>query len=849
VGAYLLALLLIAAAPAAAQVTAVQPGAIVTAAVSLPAAAGDSAHYRIEAEPGVALVSGSTGRLRPEATVLPITFTLSRAHAAGPMVAALVHVDGLAEAIPLEVLVGARHALAVRADSALIVVPASGSAAVRIQLRNGGNATDTVRFSLTLAETWRVRGLPPALVLPAGAEQEVTLWFTAPADAASGRQERALVTVQGTGGRHVLQQVLLVGSRTGAFSQFETLPLTLTASSPVGGVHGMAPSFEAAGSGMIGADTRVSFSWSRQSAQGWNTPLRGLTRAWANRLEVTGPGFRLAGGELFMPTGLSGRSRSQTGALMALGDGPTRGEIFIGADSGPVSFHTGASTDVAGARVGASIARQAADPVSGAQLDEARLHADMRTQLGHSRIEAGVFSMTGRGHEGAHPVLGLAHTVVRPGGSLVARLRLVGGLDELAAHQVAGDEASLRGQVRLSRRFDASAGYDRYALAGAGSLAQPDMRAATLGIGWSLAPLRLEVQGRDSRNTGRYGDFEQQTVSLRGTGPLLGGRLDLSGEVGRGNTLSTRTDVRRVRADYSISAAVGELWVSGYAGSDAWGSSAPGLELGARTSAGPVALSLGTALRGGSTGAGTSTGWVNAEVAAGNGTSVLLGTEYRAWSAVDPWTFALGVRSRAAAPLPVRRAAAIQGIVFEDTNGNLRHDPGERVVPGVRLLLGMQEAVSDENGRFRFAGDANGATLRVDAMQLPAGTMPAPGAYYPARGRVQVPLVSTADLTVIPTVAGDTAALSNVEIRVEGPGGYVRVGTTDGTGRAKLAAMPAGEYSVLVLTRPYNGATVETRTTIRLFAGPGVDLDVVVPEFRRSIRIQELPPAGTSPRN
>jgi hypothetical protein len=54
-----------------------------------------------------------------------------------------------------------------------------------------------------------------------------------------------------------------------------------------------------------------------------------------------------------------------------------------------------------------------------------------------------------------------------------------------------------------------------------------------------------------------------------------------------------------------------------------------------------------------------------------------------------------------AAPGPSIARAGVAGRVFRDDNQNGRYDPGEPLVPGVRVIVGTRPVVSDSSGEFR----------------------------------------------------------------------------------------------------------------------------------------------------
>ncbi len=63
------------------------------------------------------------------------------------------------------------------------------------------------------------------------------------------------------------------------------------------------------------------------------------------------------------------------------------------------------------------------------------------------------------------------------------------------------------------------------------------------------------------------------------------------------------------------------------------------------------------------------------------------------------WDRAVG--GLTAAPGPSIARAGVAGRVFRDDNQNGRYDPGEPLLPGVRVIVGTRPVVSDSNGEFR----------------------------------------------------------------------------------------------------------------------------------------------------
>ncbi|MBI4353496.1 MAG: hypothetical protein HY593_06210 [Candidatus Omnitrophica bacterium] len=83
---------------------------------------------------------------------------------------------------------------------------------------------------------------------------------------------------------------------------------------------------------------------------------------------------------------------------------------------------------------------------------------------------------------------------------------------------------------------------------------------------------------------------------------------------------------------------------------------------------------------------------------------------------------------------PIRAARVVTGRVFIDENGNGLMDAGEKVVPGVKVLLGPHQVFSDKEGWYLFDGLKKGSY----ALSVDPGTLP-PLMESPPDGEIRLP--------------------------------------------------------------------------------------------------------------
>ncbi|MFW6205602.1 MAG: OmpA family protein, partial [Gemmatimonadota bacterium] len=244
--------------------------------------------------------------------------------------------------------------------------------------------------------------------------------------------------------------------------------------------------------------------------------------------------------------------------------------------------------------------------------------------------------------------------------------------------------------------------------------------------------------------------------------------------------------------------------------------------------------------------------WSAVEVPLHRDYDLLTGVDYASGRA-ESSRLSVGVRRRIGLPLPTRRRPVLEGVVFDDRNGNRVLDTGEPVLPGIRVQLGALRATTDADGRFEFF-DRGGDALRVVTSSLPSGALVPADVYLPGTGNVQVPVMRTASLELELFLDRDgdgvrddvESAAGGATVSVEGPYGSSRLGVTDDEGRIRFTGLGIGEHTIRV--ERAGGEPYEARITLE--PGAHVTRSLAVPARSRDVRLRtsrSRPPTTTTP--
>jgi len=205
----------------------------------------------------------------------------------------------------------------------------------------------------------------------------------------------------------------------------------------------------------------------------------------------------------------------------------------------------------------------------------------------------------------------------------------------------------------------------------------------------------------------------------------------------------------------------------------------------------------------------------------------------------------IGVRKGLPLPVPVRQPRSLQGVVFEDENGNGRFDAGEPLLDGVRLEMGSSLA-STRNGRFAFRADVPRGPLVVDAASLGRAYLPVPIIPVSGTDLVQVAVHRPASLRVRPYLDANNNGIQDptelpvvdAKILIRRTGGETWEVPIGPDGSGSLGAVRPGEFTVSIdpESLPRRAAAPEP-VTLSVLGGDSIDLRI--PVGRREVRFRD----------
>lgn len=826
--------LLGAGAPALAQqATLVQPGAVSTLVVDVPppAAPGERVAWTVDPSPGVRLFGARSGTLPvPEAGPLriPLAFTVPDERPAGTLRVARLEVDppnGEPLEIDVAATVGVRRRLRLDVLSPPSLAFPGTTARIDARLVNAGNAADTVEVRVDVPEGWKADAGPETRVLPAGGAAPLDLAIRVPRGARVGQIRQVGIRVEGRGGEAREAVTLVVTRDRGPVAGLEFLPATVfvgTADGPAGAVG----SFEAAG--VLGRDTRVRIQARRRDPTGGSPAFRRWTGGPPLRLEVSRPGWDALAGDVYArETPLVSSSVGGRGVDFDWGGRRWAAEVLVsrpttslpGTESGHVVL-VGGSRRVGSGRLGVVLhdaTRPLAPGLPAPRLTGGALRYVLEDDGQSLEAELGVLALGAGAEAATGPSAGLRWTVRRAGGGFALRVRAVPAT--APGSGLLGDEISASANHRLTGPLGAVAAASWSARPDLGRDPAPRVRGASLGLRLDPAWGRLEARGNWRRSTGSLyleGPREERTVSARADLPVGPVDLDVRAEAGRVHAAGEDLPVGEAQLAVPWAGRLG--WVS--AGVRWYRDERLPAEVQAALTGEldlrPVRLSGALYLRRSSTfGSDPARGWLTAAVDVREDVALVVGVDRDPRDPLrSPWTVSLGVQTRLPLPLPLPRRPAVEGVVFEDRNGNGEADPGEPGVAGVRLTAGPLETTTGADGRFRFRDDPPaGSRLHVAAASLPEGVVLVGAGSMPARGRREIPAVRTGALEVRVWFDGDgngkadpgEAPAGGARLSLVDSTGRARVLETDETGAARVEGLGPGTYTLRTTT----GATLE----------------------------------------
>lgn len=846
-------------APLAAQTPPrVAPGGVATMVVTL-APAARPVSYALETPGGVRSFAPPAGRSAAapgDSVRLPFTFGLPARAPAGPFTVStltLEWADGRRDVRDLVVEVLARRGASFSIDRSVVAATPGSPAEVGYRIANEGNAPDTFTVRLGAPAAWAGAGAAVTHVLEPGADTSGALRTEVPHSALPGEQHVLRVSLTATDVREVRSPRVAVVTPDPAVGNLATVPGSLFLGSTTGDGSGL-PGVALTAAGEVRPGLRIGLDLRH---------LNDLSPARVFRSELSGPRLRVGldgegwsarAGDVFSLSDLvTGPAIQGRGVEATFEPGSWQADVFL---ARPWSY----IGDVDGGHVVRTAARRTTTHGTfGIRFSSVDREGDL---FGGYRQAGGALTYSTRA--GGHDLdaeLGILHVTgdsASTGGaaaqvryafnggpvSLAARLRRVPGTTARTASH--GNEAFVFGSYRLT---------DIVAITGSAygtDAPRVDGGPHATGRG-ATAGLRLSLpRGLNARMTALLRSSEFPGSDLPDTRTRA---LSLGADVPVGPVVveaQTQVGTTRGFVDYrSLTARLGARWTDG--GNWGW----IGLshhELGAGT--GQTALDVSGALRfreaeiqaglaarltGADRVRGTSF-WSGVTVPVVDRTSLSLGAEFRGYDEGSPWRFSLGLRRSFGMPLPISRKPVLEGLIFEDLDGDGARGPAEPALPGIGVRLGAVRATTDDEGRFRFY-DAASEGMRVEASDLPLGVSLADGGELPARGRAEIPVVHTASIEVRAFTdrdgnaqqdAGEAATVGAV-VSVVPASGRARDGVTDASGRIRFGGLRPGHYTILIQRADGRGDPVEVPVVLQ----PGAEqrITVGVPLRSREIRL------------
>jgi hypothetical protein len=849
----------------------VDPSSVVTIPLALPTDAGASARhddgieYRIEAGPGFRLLGGATGRLEldpAELAILPVSLSVASDVTAGEHMALRATFDWESgtDSTAVTVLVTERSGLSLNLTPGQADARLGEALTVRFELTNTGNAPDSVRLFVD-TRLGMVTDSPAAVLI--GPFETVTGEFQVRPEkrALEGTVEGILVTAEGRRSAEHDRIELPVTRGDGLFENWARIPTSVfvgTSLYPGNDTRAASPAYGFESAGMVRPGIRLAVSAHSAPADVSAFAFRGYQMGPRFLAELSTAQFDAAAGQLYTSTspvlgyalqGAGGRIALRTGRLAGMVHAAVPvdrggntvdgrqfgGEVEFGAAAGSFGVEGVTESRAAGPFAPARDLRSALFTY---RTPGPSRHS-LRAEVGWMRLE---YPDLNEATDGPAVNAGYTYSHGRNLVNLSARTRPMTPADtdlppdEFRAQATIGPWPSqgLLGEAWI---------VDHPRSAG---LRADRIRGISLG-GYFLSgsdryELRLRAQSADGPVP--FSSRGVEGVASTSIGP---GYLDARVEVGELVTGDESGPLLQMNAGYNLRSSRG--W--GRAGLVYYDNPRVQANLslqvaGSYRVVGPAELygSITTSLTRfdlrRSTLAEVGVQW---EIA--SGLSILTAFERAEGAYADASSrISVGIRQGLPLPVPVRQPRSLQGVVFEDDNGNGRFDVGEPLLDGVRLEMGSALAAT-RNGRFAFSADVPRGPLLIDAASLGRTYLPVPIMPLSGEDPVQIPVHRPASLRVRPYLDAndngiqDPTELPVVDARilVRRTGGEMWVVPIGPDGSGSLGAVRPGEFTVSIdpESLPRRAAAPEP-LTLSLLGGAAIDLKI--PVGRREVRFE-----------
>lgn len=778
----------------------------------------------------IRLLSSRSGQVATGKESLLLTLSIASAAPRGRTAAGTVRFAGCSAIADSYILadVDRVRSIVIEAVGAPSAAEAGERLVIRYRLTNRGNAADTSGLELTVPSGWRWRLAPRLTTLPVGATAEVSAALDVPTGLDGGT---ALVTLAALAGTDTLglasSSFTVIGTRARTRDGGPLLTTGIAGGRMPDGKF--APAYRLRARGRLTEDIRLDGEvplgarssdadraligvgyWRARARLSLDAPT------WSLGLGQTGTRFPDITGSTLFGQGVSAQLHQDQWNVTTLAAQPSSG---FGSSSGELAAAM-ADTRYAGALLGVAAAHLSERGTRVRQLDAASTRATftlpdastLTAELGHRRYDGGAgvawaSEYQRRSSTGAF----LARAVNAPGGT--------------GAFARAAEEYSLYGYQDVASRFslgtsawmtrDSSAGWRR--LTSKGLSLNPAVRVApSLTFGIDAYHSRYSADGGaggidngESRLAGLL-DYRYAMVHAL----VSGGAKTLVRDITSQSGLTSNALVRRSEFRGSV-ATEGLLgWAQAYAtierGRPLGGLPPEYVTYGARVDRVPLLPGSHSVLL---------SGWLGYSKLGTRPTlqTIRFGTvamlpdmlRMRVYAERNPylglrnerkgWMAAISIERDLRLPRVPQRAV---GTVYRDDNGNGRRDDSEPGVQGVIVKSSGMTAVTNHEGKYRFARRARGV-IRIDAASVPAPLV-VPATTVADSSRRNVGLITVAAVTVHLAIADslrarvDTSVLAGVSVLARDSTGRTWVARHQSTAIVTLTGLPGGRYTLVV---------------------------------------------------
>ena len=744
---------------------------------------------------------------------------------------------------------------------------------IHYQVTNLGNALDTAIVGAIPLGNLTADDPPPVHVLQPGQAAEGVLNLEVSPEAVAGSAAGVRLTVEGE--RAVPVDVsAVIQEPSSLFSGLVRVPTSIFVGTVlrqrVDASNVADPIVAIRGRGPVAPDTEIEYSFRTAPSEGMSFAFRGMPYGPRYFLALRRPGFEAAAGELTLRTsaltgyvqqGIGGAVRAKSGSWMAdaLIAAPLTAGTRVGGHvrSGRLD-HLLATSNV-GIAVNDVERRGLFDPEAGSRVLSALASVDWNGSSAHlTSVEAGWMRVQDfeSGEEATGPAVRAEYSYRGGLSAIDVRASTVPGIAKDS--RLSGRQLRANGVIGITPGFGVLAGFHLEKDPVLGSEIDPERKGAELGGRLLDGRASVDLLGR-VRN---WEDLDSRTYSTAVAnigfpfGELF---LDGSLELGVVNRDGVTGPVRYGR--------LGAQWFRGAGWIRAGLRHAYEPLLGARTllefGASQTVLRRATVFVNAALPLGPSSATqspllqVSAEIRALRGTAVMIGAETEQAflpGSASGLRISAGIRQQLDLAMPIEKPAPLSGVVFIDIDGNGVRTGTEPLAAGVLVRSGVEEAVTDGLGRFRFVTSGARASVTIDPTSLESGLLPPESPVVPNGPHIGVPIVpSTAlEIEVFLDEDGDGVRdpgenlLSDVSVSLVNEPGSAWALRTGRNGTVRLNSLRPGDYSVeIVLESLPTRARLPDATPVRLIGGQTGR--VRIPVQTKAVRFQALRNSAVDP--